>query len=42
MSLDPEQANSRYRTQFEHMTPIFPQEQIILESSGRRTLYTDG
>ena len=32
--LDPEQANSRYRTQFEHMTPIFPQEQIILESSG--------
>ena len=32
--LEPDQANSRYRTQFEQMTPIFPEEQIILESNG--------
>ncbi len=32
--LDPDQVNSRYRTQFEHMTPVFPQEQIVLETNG--------
>ena len=30
--LDPDQGNSRYRTVFEQMTPIFPEEQIILET----------
>ncbi len=30
--MDPEQGNSRYRTVFEQMTPIFPQEQIVLET----------
>ena len=29
---DPEQGSSRYRTVFEQMTPIFPEEQIILET----------
>ncbi len=29
--VDPEQVNSRYRTTFEQMTPIFPEQQIILE-----------
>ena len=29
---DPDQGSSRYRTVFEQMTPIFPQEQIILET----------
>ncbi len=32
--LEPDQANSRHRTQFEHMTPVFPQEQIVLETNG--------
>ena len=32
--LDPDQNNSRYRTLFEHMVPIFPEEQIILETDG--------
>ena len=30
---DPDQGSSRYRTVFEQMTPIFPQEQIILETN---------
>jgi len=30
--LDPDQSNSRYRTTFEQMTPIFPQKQIVLET----------
>lgn len=33
--LDPDQNNSRYRTLFEHMVPIFPEEHIILETDGR-------
>ncbi len=33
--LDPEQNNSRYRTQFEHMVPIFPEEHITLETEGK-------
>ena len=32
--LEPDQANSRYRILFEQMTPVFPQEQIVLETSG--------
>ena len=32
--LDPDQNNARFRTQFEHMVPIFPQKQVILETSG--------
>jgi len=32
--LDPDQNNSRYRTLFEHMIPIFPEEQITLETEG--------
>ena len=32
--LEPDQANSRFRTQFEQMTPVFPQEQIVLETNG--------
>ena len=32
--LDPDQVNSRYRIQFEQMTPIFPEEQIVLETEG--------
>ena len=28
---DPDQLNSRFRTQFEHMIPIFPDNQIVLE-----------
>jgi len=32
--LEPDQNNSRYRTLFEHMIPIFPEEQIILETEG--------
>ena len=32
--LDPDQVHSHSRLQFEHMTPIFPQEQIILETEG--------
>ena len=33
--LDPEQNNSRYRTQFEQMVPIFPEEHIVLETDGK-------
>lgn len=33
--LDPEQNTSRYRTQFEHMVPIFPEEHIVLETEGK-------
>ena len=32
--LDPDQNSSRFRTQFEHMVPIFPQDQIMLETNG--------
>ncbi len=32
--LDPDQVNSRFRAQFEHMTPIFPEEQMVLETTG--------
>ena len=32
--LDPDQNNSRYRTLFEHMVPIFPEDQIVLETDG--------
>ncbi|PKB65911.1 MAG: transcription termination factor Rho [SAR202 cluster bacterium Io17-Chloro-G4] len=32
--LEPEQNNSRYRTLFEHMVPIFPEQQIVLETDG--------
>ncbi len=32
--LDPDQNSSRYRTLFEHMIPIFPEEQIVLETEG--------
>ena len=32
--LDPDQVHARYRAQFEHMTPIFPEEQVILETEG--------
>ena len=32
--LDPDQVNSRFRSQFEHMTPIFPEEQMVLETTG--------
>ncbi len=31
---EPDQGSSRFRIQFEHMTPIFPLEQIILETEG--------
>lgn len=30
--LDPEQAHSRSRTPFEHLTPIFPEKQLVLET----------
>lgn len=32
--MDSDQVNSRARTQFEHLTPIFPEKQIILETGG--------
>ena len=32
--LEPDQANSRYRIQFEQMTPVFPEQQILLETTG--------
>ena len=32
--VDPDQNNIRFRTQFEHMTPIFPLQQIVLETEG--------
>ncbi|PKB81378.1 MAG: transcription termination factor Rho [SAR202 cluster bacterium Io17-Chloro-G9] len=32
--LDTEQVQSRYRAQFEHLTPIFPEEQLVLETDG--------
>ena len=31
---DPDQTNSRFRIQFEQMTPVFPEKQIILETKG--------
>ena len=31
---DPDQANSRFRIQFEQMTPVFPEKQIVLETNG--------
>ena len=33
--LDPEQNNSKYRTQFEHMVPIFPLDHMVLETEGK-------
>ncbi len=30
--MDPDQVPSRYRSQFEHLTPIFPEQQVVLES----------
>jgi len=30
--VEPDQVNSRYRTQFENMIPIFPEQQMILET----------
>ena len=32
--VEPDQVNSRFRTQFENMTPIFPEQQLILETDG--------
>ena len=32
--LDPDQNSARFRTQFEHMVPIFPQRQVVLETNG--------
>jgi transcription termination factor Rho len=32
--MESDQVNSRARTQFEHLTPIFPETQIILETGG--------
>ena len=32
--LETDQVQSRYRSTFEHMTPIFPEKQVILETSG--------
>ena len=32
--LDSDQVNSRFRTHFEQMTPIFPQQQVVLETEG--------
>jgi transcription termination factor Rho len=33
-SLDPDQVHARSRAQFEYLTPIFPNKQIILETEG--------
>ena len=33
--LDPEQNNNKYRTQFEQMVPIFPEQHIVLETDGK-------
>ena len=32
--MEPDQVNSRFRTQFESMTPIFPERQLVLETDG--------
>ena len=32
--LEADQVNSRYRASFEHMTPIFPEKQLVLETTG--------
>ena len=32
--METDQVQSRYRPTFEHMTPIFPEKQVILETSG--------
>ena len=32
--MDSDQVNSRFRTHFEQMTPIFPQQQVVLETEG--------
>jgi len=32
--MDTDQVQSRSRVQFEHMTPIFPEEQLVLETEG--------
>jgi len=32
--LDPDQVFARTRAQFEHLTPIFPQKQLVLETEG--------
>ena len=32
--LEPDQANSRFRAQFENMVPIFPEQQLVLETAG--------
>ena len=32
--METDQVQSRYRATFEHMTPIFPEKQVILETSG--------
>ncbi|MSQ06259.1 MAG: transcription termination factor Rho [Dehalococcoidia bacterium] len=32
--LDPDQIHARYRAQFEYLTPIFPQRQMVLETEG--------
>ncbi len=32
--LDPDQVHARYRAQFEYLTPIFPQRQMVLETEG--------
>ncbi|MBM3941906.1 MAG: transcription termination factor Rho [SAR202 cluster bacterium] len=41
--LDPDQVHARYRAQFEYLTPIFPQKQIVLETeaSNLTTRMTD-
>jgi len=33
-AMETDQVQSRYRPTFEHMTPIFPEKQVILETSG--------
>jgi transcription termination factor Rho len=32
--LEPDQVHARYRAQFEYLTPIFPQRQMVLETDG--------
>ena len=32
--MDSDQVNSRFRTHFEQMTPIFPEQQVVLETEG--------
>ncbi len=38
--LDPDQIHARYRAQFEYLTPIFPQRQMVLETEGASNLTT--